>query len=187
MSIAKAMHIIGFTCWFAGLFYLVRLFVYHREALDQGDEKMASQFEAMERRLYYGITLPVMTLTLLFGLWLMDQVTVHFRFVGDWLVIKLVLVFMLVVYTHGCGRIYKALMTGRTWWTSGRLRVLNEVATVFLVFIVFIAVFKESLSLRVALGIVAGLVVVMVPGFLLFGKSARETRAAKRTEREGGV
>ena len=181
------MHIIGFTCWFAGLFYLVRLFVYHREALDQGDEQMASQFQAMERRLYYGITLPVMTLTLLFGLWLMDQVTGHFQLVGDWLVIKLVLVFLLVMYTHGCGCIYKGLMTGRTRWTSRRLRVLNEVATVFLVFIVFLAVFKESLSLRVALGIVVGLVIVMVPGFLLFGKSAREARAAKSAERDDGA
>lgn len=174
IQIAKAMHIIGFTCWFAGLFYLVRLYVYNCEARDRGNTDMAAALNIMQRRLFYGITCPVMVVTLLFGAWLMAQVTQSFTVVPSWFYLKLTLVSLLVGYTLWCGRLHKQLVTDTCSWTSGQLRVLNEVATVFLVFIVFIGVFQHMFSVKVALTIAAGLVCVMVPGFALFGRrSAR--------------
>ncbi len=174
VPIAKALHIIGFTCWFAGLFYLVRLFVYNREARDQGNAAMAAALDVMQRRLFYGITCPVMVMTLVFGGWLMALVTEHFTVIAPWLYAKLTLVSLLVGYTVWCGRLHKQLVADTCSWTSTGLRILNEVATVFLVFIVFIAVFKRAFSVKVALGVGAGLVCVMIPGFALFGRhSAR--------------
>ena len=171
---AKALHIIGFTCWFAGLFYLVRLFVYNREARDDGNAAMAAALDVMQRRLFYGITCPVMVMTLVFGGWLMALVTEHFTVIAPWLYAKLTLVSLLVGYTVWCGRLHKQLVADTCSWTSTGLRILNEVATVFLVFIVFIAVFKRAFSVKVALGVGAGLVCVMIPGFALFGRhSAR--------------
>jgi protoporphyrinogen IX oxidase len=170
---AKALHIIGFTCWFAGLFYLVRLFVYNREARDAGDTTMTKAFDVMQRRLFYGITCPVMVMTLVFGVWLMSLTTEHFTVVGTWLYAKLTLVSLLIGYTLWCGRIHKQLVANTCSWTSAGLRILNEAATVFLVFIVFIAVFKHAFTVTTALGIGLGLVCILVPGFALFGRHRR--------------
>ncbi len=170
ITTAKALHIIGFTCWFAGLFYLVRLFVYNREARDHGNVVMAAALDVMQRRLFYGITCSVMVMTLVFGGWLMALVTEHFTVIEPWLYAKLTLVSLLVGYTAWCGRIHRQLVADTCSWTSTGLRVLNEVATVFLVFIVFIAVFKHAFSGTTALGISLGLVCIMVPGFTLFGR-----------------
>jgi len=173
---AKALHIIGFTCWFAGLFYLVRLFVYNREAKDAGNTAMTDALDIMQRRLFYGITCPVMVMTLVFGVWLMFLTTAHFTVVGTWLYLKLTLVSLLVGYTLWCGRIHRQLVNNSCPWTPTGLRVLNEVATVFLVFVVFIAVYKHSFSGETALGLIVGLACIMVPGFTLFGRHRRRLR-----------
>lgn len=178
---AKALHIIGFTCWFSGLFYLVRLFVYNREARDQGNTTVASSLNVMQRRLFYGITIPVMLITLSFGVWLMALVTNQFSAIDRWLYFKLILVGLVVSYTLLCGRIHKQLVNDSCPWTSRGLRALNEAATVFLVFIVFIAVFKNSFTLETAAKTGFGIACVMVPGFALFGRRSPSHSARHKT------
>jgi len=157
----KAFHVIGFVSWFAGLFYVVRLFIYHVEAHDRPEPErgiLSAQFAVMERRLWFAIAVPAMIITLLFG---GMMVGVYVRPLGGlgeapWLVAKLALVLGLVGYHHVCGRIRKQLAAGRCRWTSARLRLWNEVATLFLVAIVLLAVLKGTFSaLWGTLGLVA--------------------------------
>lgn len=159
MLYIKALHIIFVVTWFAGLFYMVRLFVYHAEA-----EKMAEpdrsvlirHFKGAERRLWFGITWPSAILTWIFGLWLgYSYYGTSFPF---WLWLKLSFVLGLTAYHLWCGRMYRRLGSDHCDWSGNAFRVWNEVATLFLVAIVFLVVLKDSLDW------VKGLA-----GFVLFG------------------
>ena len=143
----KAFHIVGFVSWFAGLFYIVRLFIYHVESDERPPAERAvlhPQFVMMERRLWKVITVPAMIITLLFGTRLAMLYLAPFPSVFDapWLLVKIGLVLLLVGYHHLCGRIRKQLGEGRCRWSAPKLRQWNEVATLLLVAIVMIAVFK---------------------------------------------
>jgi protoporphyrinogen IX oxidase len=154
----KALHIIFVVTWFAGLFYIVRLFIYHIEANDKPETErniLQGQFKIMEKRLWYGITWPSMILTWIFGLWLAID-TGYIR--SGWLHIKLLFVLLLTVYHFLCGGILKQLHNNIYKWTSTQLRIWNEVATLFLVAIVFMVIFKNLADL--AWG---------VAGFIVFG------------------
>ena len=175
-SVAKALHIIFFTAWFAGLFYVVRLFIYNTEARARGGEAgsvLTEQFSLMQRRLWYGITWPAMVGTLLCGAWLG---TLH-GWNHPWLHLKLSLVGGLVGYHLFCGSIHRQLIAGRSVWSSSSLRLLNEVATLFLVSIVFLAVFRSSMTLDLALKVLGGLGAVLVLGFVGY-RRVREARGA---------
>ncbi len=164
----KALHIIGFTCWFAGLFYIVRLFIYNVEARDRADaatEAFITQYNLMQRRLWYGITWPAMVFTLTFGVWLLIKYTALHGEMHTWLHLKTTLLGGLVVYHFILGRIHKQLLRNECRWSSKALRVLNEVATVFLVFIVFLGVLKNTFTLATAGTIGAVLTFVLVAGF----------------------
>jgi len=142
-----AIHIIFVVCWMAGLFYIVRLFVYHTEAQDkpQPDRKILSdQFEIMERRLWNAITVPSMYIVLAAGVTMVYLVPGWLQ--QPWLQIKLVFVLGLVVYHFICQNIIKQMRKGIFKWTSTQLRIWNEVATIFLFAIVFLAVLKNGLS-----------------------------------------
>jgi putative membrane protein len=144
---AKALHVIGFVSWFAGLFYISRLYIYDVEAeLREGAERrvLQEQLRMMQRRLWYGITWPAMIFTLVFGLWMVMPRLLGAMAWERWLVIKLVLVAGLVGYHLLCGRIRKQLVAGTSRWSSQGLRGWNEVATLFLVAIVFDAVLKTT-------------------------------------------
>ena len=136
--------------WFAGLFYLVRLFVYHIEAQEsEHKEVLTQQFLTMERRLWYGITWPSCILTLLFG----GMMIPSFTPLGHhpWLFVKLFFVAGLVLYHLSCGYLYQRLKVNPRSYTSIQMRIWNEVATVFLISLVFLAVLKDSLPLLSAL------------------------------------
>ena len=167
-EVIKALHIIGFTCWFAGLFYVVRLFIYHVEALNDGGEASAvltKQLAVMQRRLWLGITWPAMVFTLVFGSWLLGSyVQIHGELHG-WLHLKLTLVLLLVGYHLLLGRIRQALLHNTCKWSPKSLRVLNEVATIFLVFIVFVGVLKNAFTLHLALMVGGVLGAVLALGF----------------------
>lgn len=144
----KALHVVGFVSWFAGLFYIVRLFIYHVEAEARPEPErgvLTAQLALMERRLWFAITVPAMVLTLVAGGSLAGMyITAAGGFGAQpWLHVKLTLVAALVVYTIVCGRIRKQLAAGRCAWTSPRLRLWNELATLLLVAIVMVAVFKS--------------------------------------------
>ena len=161
--VLRALHIIGIVCWFAGLFYLVRLFIYHVEAFDEAEPKrsiLTAQFALMARRLWYAITVPAMCLTTVAGVWLM--LGYHDVMHEPWLQVKLVFLAILFGYHYDCGRIRKRLAQGDRSHTSRQLRIYNEVATFLLVGIVFVAVSRNGGMAFKALAGCALLFVILV-------------------------
>jgi protoporphyrinogen IX oxidase len=141
----KALHIVFIVTWFSGLFYIVRLFIYNAEAEEKPEAEkqvLHAQFNLMIRRLWFGITWPSAVLTLIFGPWMFYLYGV----LPQWLMIKLCFVVGLYAYHLSLHNIYKQQMKGNFKWTSQQLRIWNEVATIFLIAIVLLAVVKESLS-----------------------------------------
>ncbi|HJM02585.1 MAG TPA: protoporphyrinogen oxidase HemJ [Arenicellales bacterium] len=133
----KAFHIIFMVTWFAGLFYLPRLFVYH--AMTQ-DAATSAQFETMERKLYFGIATPGGILTILFGAWLWLGYGIGAG--SGWLVAKLILVIMLVLYHLWCGRILKNFRTDSNTHSHVFYRWFNEFPVLVLIAVVLLVVFK---------------------------------------------
>ena len=141
----KALHIIFIVTWFSGLFYIVRLFVYHTEAAAKPEPArtiLMEQFRVMIRRLWMGITWPSAILTLIFGPWVM----IILGFVPTWLAIKLGFVIGLYGYHFSLHAIYRQQMKGIFRFSSQQLRIWNEVATIFLVAIVMLVVVKQNMS-----------------------------------------
>src|SRR5690606_19195441 len=131
-----ALHVIFVVTWFAGLFYIVRLFIYHVEALGKSNverDVLVPQYQLMARRLWYAITWPSAVLTLVLGSCLL------YFYVGNipaWLWVKLGFVLGLFLYQLACHKIFLELQHGEIKYTGQQLRVWNEVATLFLFSIV---------------------------------------------------
>ncbi len=181
--IFKIVHIVGFTAWFAGLFYLVRMFVYHTEAYDEDQPKqdiLKAQFNIMEWRVYKIICNPAMIITWIFGI-SMIGVMVHDTGWGwlkanYWLHGKLLLVLLLSGYQGYCKSLIKKLEKGKTGFSSTQFRLFNEVPTLFLILISSIAVFKNATN---PLVLVISIVVVMVV-LVLFTKLYKKIRENKK-------
>lgn len=142
-----AIHIIFVVCWMAGLFYMVRLFIYHTEAQEKPEPDrtiLSKQFEIMEWKLWYIITVPSMYLVLAAGITMLVMIPGWLQ--QPWLHIKLAFVVGLVIYHFICQHKMKQMAKGIYTWTSTQLRIWNEVATIFLFAIVFLAVLKDSIS-----------------------------------------
>ncbi|MEE1885105.1 protoporphyrinogen oxidase HemJ [Pedobacter flavus] len=142
-----ALHIIFVVSWFAGLFYAVRLFIYHTEANDRPElEKqiLQKEFVKIEARLWNIITTPAMILTVVAGITMLTlnpgllEVT--------WMQVKLTFVLLLLVYHFICQNIMKQLRNHKFKFSSDQLRLWNEVATLFLVAIVFMAILKSGVN-----------------------------------------
>ncbi|MBD2120763.1 protoporphyrinogen oxidase HemJ [Trichocoleus sp. FACHB-262] len=171
----KAFHIIGVVVWFAGLFYLVRLFIYHVEAEEKPEPArsiLQEQYALMEKRLYNIITTPGMAVTvaMAIGMLYTQPDLLHDR----WLHFKLGFVAILLVYHHYCGRLLKQLGKGECKWNSRQLRALNEAPTLLLVVIVMLAVFKNSLPTDATAWVVVGLVITMAATIQLYAKIRRK-------------
>jgi len=141
----KALHIIFIVTWFAGMFYIVRLFIYNTEANEkEGIEKeiLQKQFSIMIKRLWMGITWPSAVLTLVFGTWM----GILYGSIPAWLLVKLGFVAGLYAYHFTLQKIYADEMKGIFKYTSNQLRIWNEVATVFLIAIIFIVTVKTGMS-----------------------------------------
>lgn len=163
----KAVHIIFVVSWFAGLFYIVRLFIYHVEAEDKPDkEVLQGQFSIMERRLWNVITTPAMILTLITGIVMLIINPPYLQF--GWMLIKIGFVLVLLIYHLLCGRILRKLRIGTLKMTSGQLRLWNELATLLLVAIVFIVVLKTTLEWVWGLIGMAGLALLLVIGIRIY-------------------
>jgi putative membrane protein len=166
----KALHIIFVVTWFAGLFYMVRLFIYHAEA--RGKEEPAKsilqeQYKLMEWRLWYIITWPSLILTWIFGLWL---VHLYNWWLAPWLWLKLSMVVGLTAYHLYCHRIFNRFQNDLPTWGSMGLRMWNEVSTLFLFAIVFTVVLKDTIGwLWGLLGLLL-LAAVMMLGIRLYKK-----------------
>ena len=133
----KSLHIIFMTTWFAGLFYLPRLFVYHAMA---DDSISIERFKLMERKLFFGIMTPGAVLTIFFGLWMLYKAGADAY--GSWLSIKLLLVGILIAYHAYCGKLLSNFKHDRNRYSHVFYRWLNEVPVLILVPVVILAVIR---------------------------------------------
>jgi len=178
----KALHIIFVITWFAGMFYIVRLYVYNAEAnLKSEPERsiLQKQLNLMIKRLWLGITWPSAILTLIFGPWVMfhsymqwyKQLTLVS---GTWLLIKLGFVALLYVYHFTLHSLYKQQANGVFKYSSQQLRIWNEVATIFLVPIVMLATVKSSISWFWGLVGLIGFVIVLMSAIKIYKTLRKE-------------
>lgn len=143
--IFKSLHIVFLVSWFAGLFYLVRLFVYTKEASEKPEPEktiLIQQFIVMQEKLLRIITIPAMVLTILFGILMLFYSPLFLT--QSWMIVKLIGVFFLLVYQWYVYKIHLLQKAHHFKHSSIFLRILNEVATILLIAIVFLAVFKTS-------------------------------------------
>ncbi|MGK7898357.1 MAG: protoporphyrinogen oxidase HemJ [Xenococcus sp. (in: cyanobacteria)] len=183
----KAFHLIGVVVWFAGLFYLVRLFVYHAEASLESEPAqtiLKKQYELMERRLYGIITTPGMIVTVACAIGLISTEPGVLK--AGWLHIKLAMVTVLIGYHFFCRRIMNQLAKDQCNWTGQQFRALNEAPTILLVIIVLLAVFKNSLPLDLTTWVIFALVIAMAASIQLYAKKRRldKEKLAEKKEPE---
>jgi putative membrane protein len=159
----KALHLIFIVTWFAGLFYIVRLFIYQTEALEKPEHErliLKPQLDLMARRLWYIITWPSAILTLIFGFWVLTYRWGYLQ--QEFMQAKLIFVGLLYVY-HGYSQVlFKQLQKGESRWTSTQLRLWNEVSTLLLFAIVFLIVLKNTISMLWGMLGLVGLFVVLL-------------------------
>ncbi|MBW4670985.1 MAG: protoporphyrinogen oxidase HemJ [Cyanomargarita calcarea GSE-NOS-MK-12-04C] len=173
----KAFHIIGVVAWFAGLFYLARLFIYHVEANQEPEPArtiLKNQYQIMEKRLYDIITTPAMLLTVAMAIGLL--VTEPELLKQSWLHVKLGFVVLLLGYHHYCKRIMKQLAADECKWGSQQLRALNEAPTVLLLVIVLLAVFKDNLPTDITAWVVVASIILMAVTIQLYAKKRRQDK-----------
>lgn len=135
----KALHLIFMVTWFAGLFYLPRLFVYH--AMSE-DPISIDRFKVMERKLFYGITTPGGILTLIFGFWTLWLAGWESYSGTLWLHVKLLLVFLLGLYHLWCGKLVSDFRQDKNRYSHVWYRWFNEIPVIFLVAIILLAVVR---------------------------------------------
>jgi putative membrane protein len=143
----KSLHIIFVVTWFAGLFYIVRLFIYQTEALQKNEPEKSilnTQLSKMSRLLWNVITWPSAIITLVLAIVLLSLQP--FWLQQPFMHIKLTFVFLLYLYHLSCHYIYKKLQKGQIKYSSTQLRIWNEVATLFLVAVVFLIVLKNEFN-----------------------------------------
>ncbi len=173
----KAFHLIGVVVWFAGLFYLVRLFVYHAEASQEPEPAqtiLKKQYELMEKRLYRIITTPGMLVTVAMAIGLLTTEPELLK--SGWLHVKLGFVAVLLAYHHYCGRIMKKLAAGECQWSGQQFRALNEAPTLLLVSIVLLAVFKNNLPTDITAWVIFGLIIIMAVTIQLYAKKRKRDK-----------
>ncbi|MBW4689108.1 MAG: protoporphyrinogen oxidase HemJ [Komarekiella atlantica HA4396-MV6] len=173
----KAFHIVGFVVWFAGLFYLVRLFIYHVEANQEPEPArtiLKNQYQIMEKRLYSIITTPGMFLTVAMAIGLLSTEPDVLK--EGWLHIKLLFVAILIGYHHYCARLMKQLAADECRWSGQQLRALNEAPTVMLVVIVLLAVFKNNLPTDITAWGIFGLIIFMAVTIQLYAKKRKRDK-----------
>ena len=137
----KAFHIIAVIAWFAGIFYLPRLFVYHATAEDTVSRE---RFKTMERKLYRAIMNPSMVVTLVLGIWMVVERWQAYS-TNLWLWIKVFLVLLVIGYHHYCLRVIKAFAEDRFIHSERFFRVFNEIPVLLLIPIVLLVVLKPFL------------------------------------------
>lgn len=180
----KSLHIIFVITWFSGLFYIVRLFIYHAEA-EKKDASVKSilqnQYKVMEKRLWYIITWPSAILASVFAFWMLIKIPSYLEM--PWMHVKLLFVLALYVYHLYCHKIYKELQRNEVNYSPTKLRLLNEAPTIILFAVVFLVVLKNAINW------IWGVVGIILFGILLmmgirFYKKLREKRSWDKHEKE---
>lgn len=158
----KSLHLIFVVTWFAGLFYIPRLFIYHIEANEKPSperEILTNQLKLMTKRLWYIITWPSAVLCTLFALWLLYLMPEWLY--QPWMQVKLGFVLLLLVYHFKCHQIVEQLQKDEVRYTSKFMRIFNEVTTLILFAVIFLVVLKSAFNW------IYGVVGIIVLGILL--------------------
>jgi putative membrane protein len=170
----KSLHLIFVITWFAGLFYIVRLFVYQIEANDKPSpdkEILQKQYKIMTYRLWYIITWPSAILATIFALLLLHLNPGFLEM--PWMQVKLVFVVLLFIYHFKCQKIYTELQNDTVKYTSNFMRLWNEGATIILFAVVFLVILKNAVNwVFGVIGIIVFSIVIML-GYKLY-KRIRE-------------
>jgi len=143
----KSLHIIFVTTWFAGLFYIIRLFIYFKEAEKKEEPAksiLQNQYVLMSKRLWYIITWPSAILASVFAFWLLFLTPAYLT--QKWMIIKLIFVVALYAYHWSCQVILNQMINGSIKMSSFKLRIWNEVATIILFSVVFLVVLKNAVN-----------------------------------------
>ena len=170
----KTLHIVGVVVWFAGLFYLVRLFIYHREAEELAPElrqAFQEQYSLMERRLANIITTPGMVVAVTMAVGLLSVQPLWLQ--QGWMHAKLALVLALLAYHAFCYRLMAQLQAGSCLWSPKQLRALNELPTLLLVLVVMLVVFKSQFPTGAATWFMVALVVFMAASIQFYARWRR--------------
>ncbi|MDB2570871.1 CopD family protein [Polaribacter sp.] len=180
----KALHIIFVVTWFAGLFYIVRLFIYQTEAEQKPEpakEILQTQYKLMSKRLWYIITWPSAVLASVFAFWMLY--TNPYYLEEPWMLIKLSFVFALYFYHGYCHKIFTKLQNNEVKYTALKLRIFNEVSTILLFAIVFLVTVKSAINwIWGVVGIILFGVLMML-GIKLY-KTLREKKNWEKAEKE---
>ncbi|MDA8847861.1 CopD family protein [Flavobacteriaceae bacterium] len=165
----KSLHLIFVITWFAGLFYVPRIFIYHIEATKKTateKEILTAQLKLMAKRLWYIITWPSAILSIIFGSWLL--VLAPYWLEQPWMHAKLGFVFLLVVYQIKTHFIFKELQADKIKYSSNFMRVWNEGATLILFAVVFLVLLKSTLNMAYGLLGIFGLAALLMLGIKLY-------------------
>ena len=165
----KALHIIFVVTWFAGLFYIPRIFIYHTEALLKPDPEksiLSKQFKMMANRLWFIITWPSAVITFILGVIMIYQYPGMLEL--PFMHVKLSFVLLLYVYHFFCHRVYKQLQKDVAKFTSTQLRMINEIATLILISVVFLIVLKNELDWLKATGVFVLVTVALVVAIRIY-------------------
>lgn len=167
--IFKSLHIISVVTWFAGLFYMPRLFVYFAEAGAKPEPEksiLQKQFKIMQRRLWYGITWPSAFAVFIFGGSLLSQwmpLTQH-----PWLMLKLLFVLGLYGYHFFLHKIFKQQQHDLIAFSPMALRVINEISTIFLFAIVFLVILKNVMNMVYGIVALVGFILILLAGIKIY-------------------
>ncbi len=173
----KAFHLIGIVTWFAGMFYLPRLFVYHAEANEQPEPArniLKSQYQIMEKRLYSIIMNPALILTVVMAIALLKTEPDVLK--QPWMHVKLGCVVLLIGYHFFCRRLMRKLADETCSWTGQQFRWFNEFPTVFFVLAILLAVFKNNLPTNATTWVLVGMIVAMAVIIQLYAKKRRQNQ-----------
>jgi putative membrane protein len=182
----KTLHIVGVVVWFAGLFYLVRLFIYHREAEDLEPPLRSAfqeQYALMERRLANIITTPGMVVTVVCAVGLLSVNPTWLS--QGWMHAKFAFVALLLAYHAFCYRLMGQLQQDRCSWTARQLRALNELPTLLLVIVVMLVVFKGQFPTGAATWLMVALVVFMAASIQFYARWRRIRQEQQLVEAGG--
>lgn len=179
----KSLHIIFVTTWFAGLFYIIRLFIYFKEAEEKPEYERAilrKQYLLMSKRLLYMITWPSAILASFFAFWMLYEVPDYFM--QYWLLIKLGFVLVLYIYHYSCQLIYNQMTKGYIKFSAFGLRIWNEVATIILFACVFLVVLKNAIGWIFGLAGIVGVSVLLMIGIKIYKNIRAKNSWEKRNE-----
>lgn len=167
----KSLHLIFVVSWFAGLFYVPRLFIYHIEATEKPSpdrEILTGQLKLMTKRLWYIITWPSAVLCTLFAIWLLWLMPAWLQ--QPWMHIKLGFVVLLMAYHVRCQKMFGQLQRNEVRYTSHFMRVWNEVATLALFAVTFLAVLKNAFNWIYGVAGIFALAILLMLGIRLYRK-----------------